>query len=225
MSKKVLCLSLSELEAGICSLKKEKIGILGGSFNPVHNGHLLLAETARKEIGLSRILFLPTGRPYHKDRTALLPFFIRVKMLELALEESLPSSPYFYSTMEGERGGDSYTYDSLLLLRKAFPEASFYFILGTDEYFTLASWHEIYALGKLCTFLVANRNDSVAQSVLKEWERKWKAMYGLCSLFLSMKGVDFSSSTIRKRLERGESIHAMVPEAVESYIREKHLYQ
>ena len=121
MSKKVLCLSLSELEAGICSLKKEKIGILGGSFNPVHNGHLLLAETARKEIGLSRILFLPTGRPYHKDRTALLPFFIRVKMLELALEESLPSSPYFYSTMEGERGGVFSTFNSLLFLKKNFP--------------------------------------------------------------------------------------------------------
>lgn len=225
MSKKVLCLSLSELEAGICSLKKEKIGILGGSFNPVHNGHLLLAETARKEIGLHRILFLPTGRPYHKDRTALLPFFIRVEMLELALKGSPSGASYFYSTMEGERGGDSYTYDSLLLLRKAFPEASFYFILGTDEYFTLSSWHEIHALGKLCTFLVANRNDAVAQSVLKEWDRKWKEMYGLCSLFLSMKGVDFSSSTIRKRLERGESIHAMVPEAVENYIREKHLYQ
>ena len=225
MSKKVLCLSLSELEAGICSLKKEKIGILGGSFNPVHNGHLLLAETARKEIGLHRILFLPTGRPYHKDRTALLPFFIRVEMLELALKGSSSGASYFYSTMEGERGGNSYTYDSLLLLRKAFPEASFYFILGTDEYFTLSSWHEIHALGKLCTFLVANRNDAVAQSVLKEWERKWKAMYGLCSLFLSMKGVDFSSSTIRKHLKSGESIHAMVPEAVENYIREKHLYQ
>ena len=280
MDKQNLCLSLSDIEKGLCFPSVQKLGILGGSFNPVHYGHLILGRTALKalevmelkqceqdrilyrrkftdcngqkerviasvtEDGVSSdgkssflsnecILFLPTGLPYHKENRDLLPFSARSEMLYLALQEENQKldfkqdalTRFFFSTMEGERSGNSYTYDSVVLLKKLFPYAELFLIIGTDEFYTLENWYRTRDLGKMLKFMVANRNGEAEQKVLEERAVFLKTEYGLQCTFLEMERVEYSSSLIRKRIREKASIEGMLPESVIEFIRKNHCYK
>ena len=280
MDKQNLCLSLSDIEKGLCFPSVKKLGILGGSFNPVHYGHLVLGRSALKaleaqeckqcerkwipykrefmdydkqkdstiasvsEDGVSGdrkssflsdecILFLPTGLPYHKENTDLLSFSARSEMLYLALQEENRKlafeqgdlTRFFFSTMEGERSGNSYTYDSVLLLKKIFPYAELFLIIGTDEFYTLENWYKTEDLGKMLKFLVANRNGEAEQKALEERTVFLKTNYGLQCTFLEMERIECSSSLIRKRIKENASIEGMLPEPVIEFIRKNHCYE
>ena len=280
MDKQNLCLSLSDIEKGLCFPSVQKLGILGGSFNPVHYGHLILGRTALKaleaqeckqcerkwipykrelpdydkqkdstiasasEDGVTEegkncflsnecVLFLPTGLPYHKENKDILPFSARSEMLYLALQEENRKlafeqgalTRFFFSTIEGERSGNSYTYDSAVLLKKIFPYAELFLIIGTDEFYTLENWYKTEELGKMLRFLVANRNGEVEQKALEERTVFLKTNYGLQCTFLEMERIEYSSSLIRKRIKEKASIEGMLPEPVIEFIQKNRFYE
>ena len=198
------------------------IAILGGSFNPVHYGHLKMAEAAMESTHFSKVLFIPTGTPYHKEQKDLLPFSDRLKLLELAIE----NCPDFdCSPIEGERDGNSYTIDTVRELLRQNPTNSYSLLIGTDQFLTLRSWHKIKELGKLVDFYVANRNGEMEFSTFqKEREALEKELSLHCILF-PMPAIDLSSTEIRNRLKEGKPIQGMLPKSVEEYILKKGFYR
>ena len=198
------------------------IAILGGSFNPVHYGHLKMAEAAMESSHFSKILFIPTGTPYHKEQKSLLPFSDRLKLLEMAIENC---PDFTFSPIEGEREGNSYTFDTVRELLRQNPTESYSLLIGTDQFLTLRSWHKIAELGKLVDFYIANRNGEMAFSTFqKEKEALEKELSLHCKLF-PMPAIDLSSTEIRNRLKEGKSIHGMLPKSVEEYILKKGFYR
>lgn len=200
----------------------KSIAILGGSFNPVHYGHLKMAEAAMESTHFSKVLFIPTGTPYHKEQKDLLPFSDRLKLLELAIE----NCPDFdCSPIEGERDGNSYTIDTVRELLRQNPTNSYSLLIGTDQFLTLRSWHKIIELGQLVDFYIANRNGEMSFSTFqKEKEALEKELSLHCNLF-PMPAIDLSSTEIRKLLKEGKSIHGMLPKSVEEYILKKGFYR
>ena len=200
----------------------KSIAILGGSFNPVHYGHLKMAEAAMESTHFSKVLFIPTGTPYHKEQKDLLPFSDRLKLLELAIE----NCPDFdCSPIEGERDGNSYTIDTVRELLRQNPTNSYSLLIGTDQFLTLRSWHKIKELGQLVDFYVANRNGEMEFSTFqKEREDLEKELSLHCKLF-PMPAIDLSSTEIRNLLKEGKSIHGMLPKSVEEYILKKGFYR
>ena len=198
------------------------IAILGGSFNPVHYGHLKMAEAAMESTHFSKVLFIPTGTPYHKEQKDLLPFSDRLKLLELAIE----NCPDFdCSPIEGERDGNSYTIDTVRELLRQNPTNSYSLLIGTDQFLTLRSRHKIIELGQLVDFYIANRNGEMSFSTFqKEKEALEKELSLHCKLF-PMPAIDLSSTEIRKRLKEGRSIQGMLPKSVEEYILKKGFYR
>ena len=200
----------------------KSIAILGGSFNPVHYGHLKMAEAAMESSHFSKVLFIPTGTPYHKEQKSLLPFSDRLKLLELAIENC---PDFAFSPIEGEREGNSYTFDTVRELLWQNPTESYSLLIGTDQFLTLRSWHKIAELGKLVDFYIANRNGEMAFSTFqKEKEALEKELSLHCKLF-PMPAIDLSSTEIRNRLKEGKSIHGMLPKSVEEYILKKGFYR
>ena len=198
------------------------IAILGGSFNPVHYGHLKMAEAAMESTHFSKVLFIPTGTPYHKEQKDLLPFADRLKLLELAIEKY---PDFDCSPIEGERDGNSYTIDTVRELLRQNPTNSYSLLIGTDQFLTLRSWHKIAELGKLVDFYIANRNGEMSFSTFqKEKEALEKELSLHCKLF-PMPAIDLSSTEIRKRLKEGRSIQGMLPKSVEEYILKKGFYR
>ena len=198
------------------------IAILGGSFNPVHYGHLKMAEAAMESSHFSKVLFIPTGIPYHKEQKSLLPFSDRLKLLELAIENC---PDFAFSPIEGEREGNSYTFDTVRELLWQNPTESYSLLIGTDQFLTLRSWHKIAELGKLVDFYIANRNGEMEFSTFqKEREALEKELSLHCILF-PMPAIDLSSTEIRNRLKEGKSIHGMLPKSVEEYILKKGFYR
>lgn len=198
------------------------IAILGGSFNPVHYGHLKMAEAAMESTHFSKVLFIPTGTPYHKEQKDLLPFSDRLKLLELAIE----NCPDFdCSPIEGERDGNSYTIDTVRELLRQNSTNSYSLLIGTDQFLTLRSWHKIIELGQLVDFYIANRNGEMSFSTFqKEKEALEKELSLHCKLF-PMPAIDLSSTEIRNLLKEGKSIHGMLPKSVEEYILKKGFYR
>lgn len=198
------------------------IAILGGSFNPVHYGHLKMAEAAMDTGLFSQVLFVPTGTPYHKEPKDLLPFSMRLKLLELAISSY---KDFHLSPIEGERGGNSYTIDTVKQLLEQNPEHRYSLLIGTDQFLSLRSWHKIEELAKLVHFYVANRNGEMELTTfLQEKDALEKELSLSCEL-LSMPAIDISSTEIRNRLKEGKSIHGMLPRPVEEYILKKGFYR
>jgi nicotinate-nucleotide adenylyltransferase len=194
------------------------IGVLGGTFDPVHIGHLVIAEEARINLGLSEVLFVPAGQPWLKLDRNITPAVHRVEMVRRAIADN----PYFkLSTLEVERPGSSYTVDTLTMLRKQLgSEASFFFILGRDTLAELPLWKEPQKVVQLCRLVVPPR---LGSRDLKHLE---KAIPGLLDkvIQLDMPVIGISSSEIRQRLAQGLSIRYLVPPGVEKYITEHKIY-
>lgn len=201
--------------------RKRKIGLMGGTFNPIHIAHLILAENAYREHGLDEIIFLPNGIPPHKRNAHIAPDDDRLAMVRLAVE----GIPYFsVSDMEMVREGLSYSSDTLLELRSAHPDCEYYFIMGGDSIEQFETWHRPDIILANCIVLAAIRE----QSDEEEFDRQIASLcqkYGADIRKLSIPRLDLSSSEIRKRVREGMSVRFMVPQAVLDYMTEKGLYQ
>ncbi len=196
------------------------IGVLGGTFDPVHNGHLIVAEVVRARLNLAEVIFVPAGQPWLKTDRLITPAKHRLEMLRL----SLADKPYFkLSTMEIERAGPSYTIDTIVELRaKLTPDDELFFILGQDNLAQLPQWREPSRLIQLC-YLVAVPRPGSPRPNLKTLET---SLPGISQRVMLMDEphVDISASEIRERVVRGLSIRHLVPEAVNKYIKENRLY-
>lgn len=197
-----------------------KIGIMGGTFNPIHNGHLILAEEAYEQLGLDLILFMPTKTPPHKDKASVLSEEHRVKMVSLAIHNN---DHFELSYMELERKGITYTADTLTLLRDENPQIEYYFIIGADSLFAMMEWHKPERIFELCTLIVANRDDNDPMK-LEEKAEEYRQGYGAKIKQILMPKIDIASGSLRQWVRNGKSIRYYVPDSVLEYIIEHHLY-
>ncbi|MDH4068736.1 MAG: nicotinate-nucleotide adenylyltransferase [Dehalococcoidia bacterium] len=194
------------------------VGVLGGTFDPIHMGHLVVAEEARTKLGLSEVLFVPAGQPWLKQDHSITTAAHRVEMVRRAIADN----PFFkLNTLEVDRPGPSYTVDTLKLLQDQLgSEASFFFILGRDTLAELPLWKEPRRVLQLCRLVVPPRLGSRDLRHLEE------AIPGLLErvIQLDMPVIGISSSEIRQRIARRLSIHYLVPAEVEQYIAEQKIY-
>jgi len=197
-----------------------RVGVLGGTFDPVHWGHLLLAEQARDQLSLDRVLFVPAGLPWRKLQRPLSPVGQRVEMVRLALE----GTPFELSLLEAERPGPSYTADTLEQLRAMLPAAELYFVMGHDALLDLPEWHRPQDILRLATLAVALRPDRSGEEGLAQVARRLPGVRERV-VWLAMPLVGISGSDIRQRVREGRSIRYLVPPAVEDYIHRHRLYR
>jgi len=205
------------------TIGRPRIGILGGSFNPIHMGHLLLAQCALEDFDLEKILFMPCFIQPHKDPMMLAPTEHRVAMLERALQDNLQ---FELLDIEIVRGGPSFAVDSVREVRRLYPEAELFFIIGADTLTELHLWRDIYALLELCSFATISRPGSDIAELTEpdlNLDPPWPSK--LLASVARGRMVDISSSDIRHRVAEGMSIRYLVPALVEMYITEHRLYQ
>ncbi|MBM4461978.1 MAG: nicotinate-nucleotide adenylyltransferase [Chloroflexi bacterium] len=196
-------------------------GVFGGTFDPIHRGHLVVAEEIRDELGLTEVFFVPTGQPWLKSHRAISPAQQRLEMVRLATR----ANPHFkVSTIEIDRSGPSYTVDTMKMLRQqAGDEAELWFFLGSDVLAELPKWREPQRLIQLCRLAAFARPGFP----LPRLEGLEVAIPGLSQrvTFVEVSQIDISGTDIRRRLAQGASIHNLVTEAVEKYIQEHGLYK
>jgi nicotinate-nucleotide adenylyltransferase len=191
-----------------------RTGLLGGTFDPVHNGHLILARAALEEAALDRVIFMPTGHSWRKPDREIAPAEDRLAMLRLAVE----ADPLFeVSDMEVCRGGPTYTVDTLEELHALYPGDDIFFILGRDALMDMPSWRSPERIVELASFLVASR-PGVAQE-------DFRPVPGLRVRRVAMPLVGISATDIRRRVGDGKPIDDLVPPAVAAYIRIHGLYR
>ncbi len=198
----------------------KKTGIMGGTFNPIHNGHLELARKAKEQFALDEILFMPCGEPYMKAAQKVESKQTRVEMTALAVQEEA----YFYlSTMEIEHSGNTYTYETLERLKQENQDTEYYFILGADNLFQITKWEKPERIFANCRLLAAVRDDKTVADMVKQIEYLEQTYHAVIFL-LKINYMDISSSKIRQKVAEGISIEADVPASVKAYIEEKGLY-
>lgn len=201
--------------------EKKRVGIMGGTFDPIHIGHLVIAEAAREQLALSEVIFIPAAQPPHKAGREVAPAEHRLHLVQLATE----SNPFFrVLDVEMKREGPSYSYDTLRALVETHGESTdFYFIVGGDEMNTILTWHRISELFALCRFAAARRQGAPL-SLLEVRERLGEEVLARIHPVQAPE-LEISSTDIRRRLCEGRSIRYLVPEKVEAYICKEGLYQ
>lgn len=198
-----------------------KVGIMGGTFNPIHNGHLMLAEEAFKQFSLDEVLFMPCGNAYMKADQKIESGETRAEMTALAIQDN----PYFtLSTMEIERHGDTYTYQTLECLKAENPNTEYYFIVGADSLFYMSKWVHPERIFSSCCILAALRDDKTNEDMEKQISLL-KCEFDADVRLLKISRIDISSSNIRRKIKSGESVEGVVPESVRAYIEKRGLYR
>ncbi len=197
----------------------QRLGIMGGTFDPIHYGHLLMAEEARIAFALDRVLFVPNGRPAHKKVYTVSSPEDRYAMTLLATA----SNPDFScSRLELDRPGPSYTIDTLRAVRQRHPDLdALYFITGADAVLEILTWHEYDQLAQECRFIAVTRPGFVLERLAEIAD---KAFLDRVS-FLPIPGLEISSTDLRRRVREGRSLKYLTPEPVEAYIRQQGLYR
>lgn len=197
----------------------KKVGIMGGTFNPIHLGHMLIAENAYEAFSLDEILFIPTGNSYMKKN--VLPTALRVKMTGLAIEDN----PRFaMSTIEAEKEGNSYSCDTIREIKGKYPDNEYYFIVGADSLVYMDTWKNPEEIFANVHVIVASRNSNTSDEVMekiKEYEDKYNAHISL----LPIRNIDISSNEIRSRVKEGKSIRYLVHYKVVEFINKNGLYK
>ena len=203
------------------ALEPLRIGILGGTFDPVHNGHIQMGKAAYEEFGLSCVLMIPCGLPPHKDTGKVTPAEHRLRMLEIACG----GIPYFeVKDLEIIRKGYTYSVDTLRQLRQCYPEGTeFYYIVGSDTLCDLVNWRDYRTVFRLTRFLVIPRQGMDQQPVEEEMERLQRE-FGARIEVCDRPCLEVSSTQIRSLARKGRSMGALLPEGVEAYIRRHHVY-
>ncbi|MGP4061639.1 nicotinate-nucleotide adenylyltransferase [Halobacillus sp. H74] len=184
-----------------------RVGILGGTFDPPHQGHLIMAEYALEEMDLDEVWFMPSFIPPHKQESAT-DANARLKMVELATKDH----PEFrVCDVELMRKGTSYTVDTMTYLKQQYPELAFYFIIGGDMVEHLSKWNRVDELQQMVEFIGVVRPGY-------EWSDEIPVH------FIDIPSIDISSTVVRERVTSGKSARYLIPDAVDSYIKEHHLY-
>lgn len=200
----------------------KRIGIMGGTFDPVHNGHLLLGKQAYEEYGLDEIWYMPSHIPPHKKDRKITASEDRIEMLRLALQDL----PYcIVSDFEMKREGNTYTAHTLALLKEAYPEDQFYFIIGADSLFQIERWYHPEKVMALTSLMVSGREYEGAERSFDEQIAYLSEKYGAKIYPLHNEEVDIASADIRRCIAEGKDIVKDVPEAVAQYIKEHGLYK
>jgi len=196
-----------------------RLGILGGTFDPPHYGHLALAETARVQLGLARVLFVPAGDPPHKPGRPLSPAVHRAAMVEAAIADNLA---FRLSRVDLDRPGPHYTVDMLALLREMYIGAEFYLLMGSDSLAEFLTWRDPAGIARQVFLAVMERPGWTADVASLERE-----IPGIRErlIWLDAPRLDISASDLRQRVQVGLPIRYLVPPAVEAYIHDHHLYQ
>lgn len=213
--------------------RTNKIGLFGGTFNPVHYGHLRAAEEVDRRAHLDKILFIPSYIPPHKEQQNIAPAEHRLAMLRLALAHQKKFIP---SAIEIEDQQTSYSIFTLRKIKELYPEDEPFFIIGVDAFLKIGTWKDYELVLEESNFLVMSRPGFHLEDVRRVLSKKWLAkttwlkegqlLTTVYSIFLvEIKALPISASKIRERVRRGESIAGLVPEAVENYIHQHHLYQ
>ena len=198
-----------------------RIGILGGTFDPVHIGHLVLAEEALSKLKLDQIWFIPTGKPWLKESLEITDGFNRLEMVKIATK----SNPRFVaSSIEIDRSGPTYTIDTLRYLKdKLGTETSIYFILGLDTLANFHRWNRPEEILDLCEFVVSNRPGFGNTKILDEQLERFESIGSITTL-LNIPMLDISGTNLREMIRQGLSIKYRVPDGVEEYIYSNGLY-
>ena len=200
-----------------------RVGILGGTFDPPHLGHLLIAETARVALELETVLFLPAGEPWLKSGQRITPAEHRLRMAQLAVADN---PDFRVSDCEVRRSGASYTVDTLRELRGAYPgNVGFYFIVGSDVLGQFHRWKEPDSILELCRLAVIERPGAPANSVAALAERFPDAAASGAIASVAGPRVDFSASELRRTIAAGQSARYQIPDAVAEYIEQHRLYR
>ncbi|MCM8785258.1 MAG: nicotinate-nucleotide adenylyltransferase [Candidatus Omnitrophica bacterium] len=191
-------------------LENKKIGIFGGSFDPVHYGHLIIAERAREEFNLDYIFFIPCGIPPHKKKIYASPID-RKNMIEIAIK----NNQFFkVSDIEIVKNEVSYTYETIMEMKKTFFQINFFLIVGEDSFYDIPNWYKAKELVNEVIFLVARRSEKKDISI--EYPLNYK--------IISCPFIDISSTYIRSCIFENKSVKYLIPDEVIEYIKEKGLY-
>ncbi len=212
---------------------EKRVGLFGGTFNPVHFGHLRGAEEIRESLALEEVIFIPAALPPHKEREGMIDALVRLEMVQLATR----SNPFFSaSDTELKRKGKSYSIDTIQHF-KSTRQASFFFILGEDAFSEIETWKDFKDVFSLCHFAVMTRPGPGKERRPQlpkplspffrydEAEGSWIHLSGNRLFLREITSLDISSTGIRGRVARGESIKYLVPPEVEAYIQERNLYR
>ena len=198
-----------------------KIGILGGSFDPIHNGHLHMAKQVLKEYELDKIIFMPAGHSPNKSETEMMPADIRLTMVQLALEGTKNLEA---SSLEVDSEERSYTYRTLQKLSEVYPNDDFYFIMGADSLDYFDQWYHPEIICQLATILVVNR-DEFSYEDLSGKIGQLKCLFPADIRIVSCEKYDISSRKLREQIKKGENVSEYIPKDVLSYIKEHQLYR
>jgi nicotinate-nucleotide adenylyltransferase len=197
------------------------IGILGGTFNPVHNGHRELARMALEKFALDRLLIMPNNIPGYKDYDSSISNHHRLEMLGLA---TAGMDKVTVSDIEIKRSGVTYTVDTLRQLHGLYPDVAWHFIMGGDSIINFKKWREPDSILRLASLIVTTRDDISTEAVEKAVE-ELKILVPHANIdIMKIHAVDVSSSEIRRMVQAGESIYGMTPDSVVEYIYKNHLY-
>ncbi len=202
----------------------KKIGILGGTFNPIHNGHLQMAEAAYEQFDLDHVIILPNHLPKYKDTSELISAEHRKNMVSLAIKGR---SEFILSTMELEREGPTFSYDTMKILKETDPDSEYFFILGGDSLAYFDKWHRAKELLSMIHIICAPRKGFSTEE-MEDHRKKLRHMEPKCRIeWLDFMPMDISSSEIRDHIRRGdtEACIPWVPQPVLTYIIEHHLYK
>lgn len=200
-----------------------RIAVMGGTFDPIHYGHLVTAEAVRHEFQIDQVLFIPTGRPPHKSSKKVSDPQERYLMTLLATQSN---ENFYVSKLEIDRSGFTYTIDTIHALQKIYrPDTEIFFITGADAFYQMFSWHNSEELLHSCTFVAATRPGYNKEELLRRISETVEDHPLQKFHFVEVPALAISSSDIRERVRTGRPVKYLVPESVEDFIRKYHLYQ
>ena len=202
-------------------MDSRKIGILGGTFDPIHNGHLLLGEAAREQFGLDRVIFIPNNLMHLKNRTELTSGDIRYQLVKMAISDN----PYFTcSRLEIDKPEGTYTINTINELKLMYPGDELYLILGGDSIIGLDTWYKGDEIMKSCTILAAVREIDDLPSLDKK-RRELASRFGADIRIMNFNRMDISSTDIRNRVKMGRSVRYLMPDQCIEFMCIKGLYR
>ena len=202
-------------------MEHRRIGILGGTFDPIHNAHLLLGESAREQFNLDRVIYIPNNLAHLPNRTEITPGDVRYQMVKMAISYN----PYFTcSRIEIDKPEGTYTYNTIQELKVMYPGDELYLILGGDSIIGIDTWYRAKDLLTSCTILAAVREDDDLAALDKK-RNELKKIYNADIRLLKFNRIDISATEIRQRIRSGRSVRYMLPDEVVEFLCIKGLYK